>query len=163
MNPVTYDQLRVLYRTLLVFATVGTVILAIGLVEFVYFERPGEASGIKAHIVGVFAYDPATKQVNGPDRSEFPRSGQFAAVVDWSSVPANLVVDARWYDSFGDIVGRVGPGSPADLTRRMVVPVQVPQGFHHSLPGHYTFVVERIQGDLPVEVIGRRTVLVDRT
>ena len=79
MNPVTYDQLRVLYRTLLVFATVGTVILAIGLVEFVYFERPGEASGVKAHIVGVFAYDPVTKQVNGPDRSEFPRSGQFAA------------------------------------------------------------------------------------
>ena len=163
MNPVSYDQLRVLYRTLLVFATVGTVILAIGLVEFVYFERPGEASGIKAHIVGVFAYDPATKQVNGPDRSEFPRSGQFAAVVDWSSLPANLLVDSRWYDSFGSLEGEAGPGAASDLTSDNVIPVQVPPGFRYVLPGRYTFVVERIEGGVPVEVLGRRFVVVDRT
>ena len=163
MNPVTYDQLRVLYRTLLVFATVGTVILAIGLVEFVYFERPGEASGVKAHIVGVFAYDPATKQVNGPDRSEFPRPGQFAAVVDWSSLPANLLLDARWYDSFGSLEGEVGPGTASDLTNDRVIPVQVPPGFRYVLPGRYTFVVERIEGGVPVEVLGRRFVVVDRT
>jgi len=84
LSSVTYDQLRVLYRTLLIFATVGTVILAIGLIEFVYYEPPGQSSGIKAHIVGVYAYDPGTKQVNGPDRSEFPRAGEFAAVVDWA-------------------------------------------------------------------------------
>jgi hypothetical protein len=163
LSVASYDQLRTLYRTMLVFAIVGVVILAVGLVEFVYYEPPGQHSGIKAHIVGVFQYDPVAGTTSGPDKSEFARSEEFAAVVDWSTLPSNLVVDARWYDSFGDIVGRVGPGSPADLTRQMVVPVQVPQGFHHSLPGHYTFVVERFQGDLPVEVIGRRTVLVDRT
>ena len=163
MSSVTYDQLRVLYRTLLVFATVGTVILAIGLVEFVYFEPPGQASGVTAQIVGVFAYDPNTKQVYGPDRSEFPRSGEFAAVVDWTSLPENLVVDARWYDSFGTLEGRVGPGSPSQLAGDRVVPVEVPPGFRYVLPGRYTFVVERLKAGLPVEVLGRRFVVVDRS
>ena len=48
MNSSSYDQLRVLYRTLLVFATVGAVILAIGLVQFAYFEPFGETTGAKA-------------------------------------------------------------------------------------------------------------------
>lgn len=163
MSAVRYDQLRVLYRTLLLFATVGTVILAIGLVEFVYFEPPGQASGIKAHIVGVYSYDPTSMQTVGSDRSEFPRSGEFAAVVDWSSLPADLLVDARWYDSFGSLVGRVGPGTPSDLAGDRVIPVVVPQGFRYVLPGRYTFVVERLRQGVAVEVLGRRFVVVDRT
>ncbi|HET7419401.1 MAG TPA: hypothetical protein VFL27_03385 [Candidatus Dormibacteraeota bacterium] len=163
MSPVTYDQLRVLYRTLLLFATVGTVILAIGLIEFVYFEPPGQASGIKAHIVGVYVYDPATNQTVGPDRSEFPRSGVFAAVVDWSSLPDSLVVDARWYDSFGTMEGRAGPGSPSQLASHTIIPVEVPPGFRYVLPGRYTFVVERLKAGLPVEVLARRFIVVDRT
>jgi hypothetical protein len=43
-----------------------------------------------------------------------------------------------------------------------VVPVITPPGLRHNLPGHYTFVVERIQGGLPVEVLARRIVLVER-
>lgn len=163
MSSVTYDQLRVLYRTLLVFATVGSVILAIGLVEFVYYEPPGQSSGIKAHIVGVYAYDPATKMVYGPDRSEFPRKGEFAAVVDWSSLPRNLVVDVRWYDSFGSLEGRAGPGTPPELADASIIPVEVPPGFHYVLPGRYTFVVERLKDGVPVEVLGRRFVVVDRS
>jgi hypothetical protein len=156
------DQLRTLYRTLLVFATVGVVILSIGLVEFVYFEPPGQTSGAKAHIVGVFQYDPNTKQVVGPDRSEFPRTEEFAAVVDWASIPASLVVDARWYDSFGSLEGRVGPDTPSQLSAHGVIPVEVPPGFHYVLPGRYTFVVERLKDGVPVEVLGRRFVVVDR-
>lgn len=163
MSAVTYDQLRVLYRTLLVFATVGTVILAIGLVEFVYYEPPGQSSGIKAHIVGIYVYDPTTKQVDGPDRSEFPRKGEFAAVVDWSSLPANLVVDARWYDSFGSLEGRAGPGTPPQLSSDTIIPVEVPPGFRYVLPGRYTFVVERLKDGVPVEVLARRFVVVDRS
>lgn len=163
MNSVTYDQLRVLYRTLLVFATVGVVILAIGLIEFAYFERPGETSGIHAHITGVFAYDPSTGQTSGPDRSEFRRTEQFAAVVDWSSVPADTTVDARWYDSFGAIEGATGPAAAKDLVNSSVVPVAVPQGNHYVLPGRYTFVVERLQDGVPVEVLARRFEVVDRT
>ena len=163
LSVASYDQLRTLYRTLLVFATVGVLILAVGLLEFVHFEPPGQTSGIKAHIVGVYRYDPSIGTTVGPDRTQFSRTDQIAAVVDWSSIPANLIVDARWYDGFGDLVGRVGPGSPPELAPHMIVPIVVPPGLHHSLPGHYTFVVERFQGDTPVEVLGRRIILVDRT
>ena len=157
-----YDQLQTLYRTLLVFATVAVVILAVGLVEFVYFEPPGQATGVKARIAGVYQYDPATGNTIDADRSSFARTEEFAAVVDWSGLPPDLSVDARWYDTFGNIVGRVGPSTPAQLGPRTTVPVTVPRGFHHNLPGHYTFVVERLQAGLPVEVLARRIVLVER-
>ena len=163
MSAATYDQLRILYRTLLGFATVGVVVLALGLVQFAYFERPGEASGVKAKIVGVYKYDPATRQTVCPDRAEFARNEQFAAVVDWSSIPSNLSVDARWYDSFGSIEGHVGPGTASALANDGIVPVQVPPGYHYVLPGRYTFVVERFENGVPVEVIGRRFVVVNRT
>lgn len=163
MSSVTYDQLRVLYRTVLVFATVGLLILATGLVEFAYFEPPGQTTGARAHIVGIFKYDPVTKERVGPDRSEFARDEQFAAVVDWSTIPANLTVDARWYDSFGSIDGQVGPSAPPGLANNTVIPVVVPQGYHYVLPGTYTFVVERLKDGVPVEVLGRRFVVVDRT
>ncbi len=163
MSAVSYDQLTVLYRTLLVFATVGVVILSIGLVQFVYFERPGEGTGVKAHIVGVFTYDPASKTTSGPDRSEFARTDDFAAVVDWTSLPAGFVVDARWYDTVGSMRGLVGPAHPQALVAQSTIPVEVPPDLHYVLPGRYTFVVERIGSDgVPVEVLGRRFVLVDR-
>jgi len=159
----TYDQLRTLYRTLLVYATVGVLILSIGIVQFAYFERPGQASGVTARIVGVYEYDPTSHKTVGPDRSEFPRSEEFAAVVDWSSLPSNLIVDARWYDTFGSMRGAVGPAHPSALTDHGVVPVEAPEGFHLVLPGRYTFVVERLQDGVPVEVLGRRFVVVDRS
>ncbi len=163
MASVTDDQVRTLYRTLLVFATVAVVILAVGLVEFVYFEPPGQITGRKAQIAGVFQYDPVSGSTRGPDRTSFGRTEEIAAVVDWSQLPPDLTVDARWYDTFGNVVGRVGPGSPAQLGPRSIVPVITPPGLRHNLPGHYTFVVERIQGGLPVEVLARRIVLVERS
>jgi hypothetical protein len=163
LSAVVYDQLRVLYRTLLVFATVGTVILGIGFVQFVYFERPGEETGVKARIVGVYRYDPGSGKTIAPDHSEFARSDAFAAVVDWSSVPSNLVVDARWYDTFGSMRGSVGPARAGDLVSDGTIPVEVPEGFRYVLPGRYTFVVERFEGGVAVEVLARRFVLVDRT
>ncbi|MEO8744387.1 MAG: hypothetical protein ABI334_08155 [Candidatus Dormiibacterota bacterium] len=158
-----YDQVRTLYRTLLLFATVAVLILAVGLVEFVYFEPPGQSTRQKAHIEGVFLYEPASANVSGPDRSSFARTDEFAAVVDWSGLPPDLNVDARWYDTFGTLVGRVGPSTPAKLGPKSVVPVIVPPSLHHNLPGHYTFVVERLKDGIPVEVLGRRIVLVDRS
>jgi hypothetical protein len=163
LSVASYDQLRTLYRTLLVFATFGVMILAVGLLEFVHYEPAGQTSSIKAHIAGVYEYDASTGTTVGPDRTQFPRTDRIAAVVDWSSIPAHLVVDARWYDGFGDLVGRAGPGSPAELAQHTIVPLVVPPGLHHSLPGHYTFVVERLEGDVPVEVLGRRIVLVERS
>jgi len=156
------DQVQTLYRTLLVFAAVSVLILVAGLVEFAYFEPLGQHTGLKATIVGVYQYDPDHKTIVGPDHNSFPRTVQFAAVVDWSSLPKNAVVDARWYDGFGNVVGSVGPGTPDRLSGQTIVPVKVPPGFSHDLPGDYIFVVERYEGGLPVEVIGRRVVLVQR-
>lgn len=157
-----YDQILTLYRTLLVFATVAGVILAVGLVEFVYFEPPGQTSGARARIVGVFEYDPATGQLVGSDRASFTRNQAFAAKVSWLGLPGDITVDARWYDTFGNVVGRVGPSTPSKLGDNSIVPVVVPPGLHHNLPGHYTFVVERLQNGVPVEVLARRIVLVER-
>jgi hypothetical protein len=156
------DQVRTLYRTLLVYAAVSILILVAGLVEFAYFEPPGQHTGLKATITGVYQYDPDHKTTAGPDRNSFPRTVQFAAVVDWSTLPHNVVVDARWYDGFGNVVGSVGPGTPDQLAGQSIIPVKGPPGFSHNLPGHYVFVVERYEGGVPVEVIGRRVVLVER-
>lgn len=163
MGAVLDNQVRTLYRTLLIFATVGVVILALGLVQFVYFEPPGQASGAQARIGGVYQYDPSAHSTVGPDRTSFKRTEEFAAVVDWSTLPTTITVDARWYDAFGDVVGRVGPGTPSALAAMTVVPVIVPPGIKHNLPGIYTFVVERFSGGVPVEVLARRIVLVERS
>ena len=157
-----YDQILTLYRTLLVFATVAVVILAVGLVEFVYFEPPGQTTAHTAHIVGIFEYDPATGTTRGPDRTTFARTEEFAAVVDWSELSPDLAVDARWFNSFGSMVGRVGPATAAELAPQSTVQVIVPSGLHHSLPGHYSFVVERLKDGRPVEVLTRRIVVVER-
>jgi hypothetical protein len=156
------DQVRTLYRTLLVYAAVSILIFIAGLAEFAYFEPFGQHSGLKVHIVGVYEYDPEHKSTIGPDSNSFPRTVVFAAVVDWSSLPKDVVVDARWYDSFGNVVGAVGPGRPDQLAGQTIVPVHLTPPFHHMLPGHYTFVVERYAGGVPVEVIARRIVMVDR-
>jgi len=73
------DQVRTLYRTLLVYAAVSILILLAGLAEFAYFEPSGQHTGIKATIVGVYQYDPNTGQLTGPDSVTFPRTVQFAA------------------------------------------------------------------------------------
>jgi hypothetical protein len=156
------DQVRTLYRTLRVYAVVSILIFIAGLVEFAYFEPPGQHTGLKATIVGVYQYDPDHNTSIGPDMSSFLRTSQFAAVVDWSSLPQNMIFDARWYDAFGNVAGTAGPGTPQELAAHTIVPVRVPPGLHHNLPGHYIFVVERWEGGVPVEVSGRRVVLVER-
>ncbi|MHB8688952.1 MAG: hypothetical protein ACYDB4_17440 [Candidatus Dormibacteraceae bacterium] len=161
MSTAPYDQVRTLYRTLLVFATVAVLILVVGLGEFLYFEPPQQVTGERARIEGVFAYEPATGFILGTNRSTFARTDDIAAVVNWAGVPDNQVVDARWFDSFGGLVGRIGPSTPAQLGSSSIVPVITPPGLHHNLPGRYTFVVERLQGGLPVEVLARRFVQVE--
>jgi hypothetical protein len=157
------DPVVTLYRTLLVYGLIGLVILAAGLVEFLHFEPFGETASARGDIVGVYLYDPATGQTTGPDRSSFARSEQFAAVVDWSGIPDSFSVQAIWYDSFGNIVGQVGPGTPASLKDHRVVPAEKPNGLKYHLPGQYIFAVERLKGNLPVEVLARRLIQVDRS
>ena len=163
MRAAPYDPVRPLYRALLIFDVIAILILVIGLAEFLYFEPPGQGTGLKATVVGIYQYDPTTNKTTGPDRSTFTRTQQFAAVVDWSSLPQNITVDARWYDSFQTLVGRAGPGTPAQLATHPAVPVGISAGLKENLPGQYLFVVERLVNGVPVEVLARRFVLVERS
>jgi hypothetical protein len=156
------DDIRPLYRTIVAFGVVAVVILVLGVLEFVYFEPPGQRTTNTAHVKGVYLYDARTHETQGGDQQSFSRTQDFAAVVDWSTLPSDLVVDARWYDSFGDTVGGVGPAPAGQLQNHDVVPVETPSGATENLPGHYLFVVERVSGGQPVEVLARRIVLVRR-
>jgi len=156
------DPVTGLYRTLIAFAAVGVLILVAGLAEFAYFE-PVNSSGLHVHIVGVFRYDPATHQTSGPDRQVFTRSDQFAAEVDWSGLPSNVVVQAVWFDSFQNVVGSAGPDVPSRLAGDRLIPAKVPSGLKFHLPGEYIFAVERVVGGQPVEVLARRIVEVQRS
>jgi len=139
----TRDEIRPLYRAMLTLGVVAVVILAGGLVEFLAFEPLGQATGAKATVHGVFRYDPATGQTSGPDSRRFTPDQAFAAVVDWTSVPTGLTVAARWYNSLGTTVGTVGPAPASQLVDHATIPVAVPEGFHHNVPGEYAFVIER--------------------
>src|SRR4029077_14454466 len=110
---------------------------------------------------GVYGYDQTTHKTTGPDRTTFTGKEDFAAVVNWSSLPPNITVDARWYDTFGTVVGRAGPATPADLKDQTTIPVAAPAPFERNLPGRYIFVVERLDNGVPVEVLARRLVLVE--
>ena len=157
------DDVRPLYRTILALGAVALGILLLGGIEFVYFEPLGERTSNQVRIEGVFVYDPQTKQTRGADKDSFSRDQDLAAVVDWSSLPPDLVVGANWYDSFGDVVGSAGPAPARELAGQEVVPVAAHSGQERNLPGHYLFVVERYENGQPVEVLGRRIALVKRS
>jgi len=156
------DPVNTLYRILLTYGVIGVLILIAGAAEFAYFEPFSKSSGLKVHIVGVFEYDPATRHTSGPDQRTFTRSDSFAAVVDWSGLPKDITVQAVWLDGFENVVGGAGPGHPSELAASTIIPALVPPGLKYHLPGQYIFAVERINGNLPVEVLARRIVLVER-
>ena len=158
------DEIRPLYRAMLILGAVAIVILGLGLVEFFAFEPLGEHSGLTVHVVGVFHYDPATRATSGPDGGKFAATEDFAAVVDWSTVPGAVVVGATWLNSLGETVGRVGPKPASDMSDAdRVVPVKVPAGLTRNIPGEYILVVERFRAGQPVEVLTRRFILVRRS
>ena len=161
MNP--GDGLRPLYRTIVALGVVGLVILTVGVVEFLAFEPLGQHTGLRARVEGVFRYDPDSRQTSGSSSTRFAANQPFAAVVDWSSVPGDTVVGARWFNSLGTDVGGIDPKPASQMTDAdRLVPVKVPEGFHANIPGEYLFVVERFRDGQPVEVLARRLVLVKR-
>ncbi len=155
------DDLSPLYWTMLGLGAGAVVILALGLLTLLHFAPPGQASGYRAHVVGVFPYDADSGQINGPSMTHFRRGQPFAARVDWDRLPPDMVVAARWYDSLESEVGRVGPAPAARLAEReALVPVRTAAEFHANLPGSYTLAVVRYAGGRPVELLARDSVVV---
>jgi hypothetical protein len=115
-----------LYRTLLAYGIVAVLILGAGMAEYFHFEPFGRAATVPTAIVGVYLYDPTSHRTSGPDQQTFARNQPFAVVVDWSKLPDSITVQALWYDSFGNVVGRVGPGHPSELSGEVAIPAAVP-------------------------------------
>jgi hypothetical protein len=155
------DEILPLYRAIKLVGVLAIVIFAAGIVEFVSFEPPGQDTGAVAQITGVYAYDPVAKTVKGPSSERFPRAQPFAAVVEWASITPGTEVAARWFNSFGEVVGQAGPAR-AEAIAETAVPVALPPGLTENIPGTYLFVVERISRGQPVEVLARRLIVVDR-
>jgi hypothetical protein len=159
---VSDDGVRSLYRTVLWLGAAAVLILAAGLGDYFYFEPVGQHTGARATITGVYRYDAQTHQTSGDSASKFDVNQQFAAVVDWGSLPPAMVVAGRWYDEFGTVVGGAGPKPAAELVSEPAVPVITPKDLPVNLPGEYTFVVERFSHGQPVELLAKRAVLVRR-
>ncbi|MDQ6692476.1 MAG: hypothetical protein M3Z13_06885, partial [Candidatus Dormibacteraeota bacterium] len=134
-------------------------LLSIGLAQFIHFEPPGQKSGLKARISGIYPYDVKNQRATGSAKDHFRTDEPFAAVVDWSSLPPDLLVGARWFTGgFAIDAGGVGPARAGELAGAGIVPVNM--GADRFPPGRYQVVVERFARGRPVEVIARSSVLV---
>ncbi len=157
------EDFRPLYWTMLGLGAAAVLILALGFAILLRFAPPGQRTGYRAHVVGVFPYDPTSGRVDGPPGTRFRRDQPFAAQVAWERLPATMVVAATWYDSLNSQVGQVGPAAAADLAgSEALVPERTPPGFHANLPGSYTLTVVRYSGGQPVELLGSESVVVLR-
>jgi hypothetical protein len=157
------EDFRPLYRTMLGLGVVAVVILALGLATLLRFAPPGQRTGYRAQVVGVFPYDASAGQVDGPPATRFPRDQPFAAQVAWEHLPAGMVVAARWYDSLDSEVGSVGPAAAVNLAdQEALVPVRTPAEYRANLPGSYTLIVVRYAGGQPVELLASASVVVLR-
>jgi len=158
----TADDLRPLYTTIRLLGLLGALILVAGLADVLVFAPPGQHTGTRAQIVGVYVYDPSTGRTTGGRKAIFGQDQAFAAEVDWAALPPDMVVGARWYNSLGQAVGGVGPASAGTLAAQHGLVVERgSKDFKHNLPGHYALVVVRYSHGQPVEVLARQTVLVD--
>jgi hypothetical protein len=159
----THDDLRPLYRVMLALGVASVLILCIGLALLLRFAPPGERSGYRAQVTGVFNYDPSTGRASGSAKMRFHRNEPFAARVDWNSLPPTLTVGARWTDSLDDDVGTISPTSAGVLAANdALVPVRTPPQFHTNLPGQYTLTVVRYSKGQPVELLASARVTVLR-
>ena len=153
------DDTRPIFRLLVGIGIAGIVILAIGLAQFIHFEPPGQRTGQAVRIEGVYDYNAKTGKISAGARDHFRTDEPFAAVVDWRSLPPDLVVGANWFSGgFALDFGGVGPARAADLADKTVVAVN--SSSRRFPAGRYEFVVERYSGGRPVEVLGKRSVIV---
>ncbi len=155
------EDFRPMYWTMLGLGLVAILILGLGFATLLRFAPPGQHSGYRAHVTGVHPYDSRSGKVDGPAMTRFRRDQPFAAEVEWGELPANMVVDARWYDSLDSEVGEVGPEPAGRLASRdALVPVITPPGQRANLPGRYTLKVVRYSGSRPVELLDTENVVV---
>jgi hypothetical protein len=156
------DDFRPLYRTMLAVGAAAILILVFGFLFFLRFAPPGEGTGLRARVEGVYAYDPSTHTIHGRPSTTFAPDQAFAARVDWSSLPSSVTVGAHWYNSLEQEIGGVAPRPAGALARDGTLVVQTPPPGGANLPGQYTMVVARYSHGQAVELLARTSVLVER-
>jgi hypothetical protein len=145
---------------MMVIGAIGAFILLAGFGLFLYYEPIDEQAGnTNARITGIYPYDPASGTRVGNSTARFKPHQVPGAVVDWKSVPGDMVVSAHWYDDHGQVIGGVGAAAAASQPEG-AIPIDVdPQT---PIPaGGYVFVVERYAGGRPVQVLARGAIKVD--
>lgn len=161
----THDDLRPLYRVILALGLVAVFILAFGFALLLKFAPPGQRSGYRAEVTGVYLYDPNTGSIAGSPMTRFHRTQLFAARVAWEKLPPDMLVSARWTDSLDDESGTTQPTPTraGSLARQeALVPVRASREFHADLPGQYTLTVVRYARGQPVELLASARVTVLR-
>lgn len=161
----THDDLRPLYRVMLALGLVAVLILAFGFALLLKFAPPGQRSGYRAQVTGVYVYDGSTGSISGSPMTRFHRTQLFAAQVEWEKLPPDMLVSARWTDSLDDEAGTTEPTpAPAGSLARQegLVPVRASREFHTNLPGEYTLTVVRYAHGQPVELLASARVTVLR-
>ena len=155
-RPLSRDDLRAPYVTMLVVGAVSLILLVLGLTNLIEASMPWAHTGAHVQVIGVYAYDPQTHAL-GPAGSTFPRGKPFAARVDWASLPPSLDVQAVWYDPHQTAAGGSARAGAADLAaEHAIAPVTNVKG----PPGTYTLLVLHYVGKKPIEILGRQYVQV---
>lgn len=147
------DGLAAPYITLIVVGVLSFLILLLAFGQLIEGTAPWQHVGVRAHIHGVYRYDPATGRVVSGPQTSFKKGHAFAGRVDWSALPSGLEVGARWYDDVGEDWGGIQPAPAGQLARGGSS--LVPMVRTDAPPGVYTLDVMRYVAGRPVQILGR--------
>lgn len=147
------DSLTAPYVTLIAVGLVSFLILLLAFGQLIEGTAPWQHVRVRAHIQGVYRYDPATGRVVSGPRTRFQKGHAFAGRVNWSALPSRLEVGARWYDDTGQDWGGIQPAPAAQLAHGG--PSLVPMVRTDAPPGVYTLDVMRYTAGRPVQILGR--------
>ncbi|MDQ6899355.1 MAG: hypothetical protein M3072_07600 [Candidatus Dormibacteraeota bacterium] len=140
----------------------GLVILVLGVVAFLATSPPGRHTALHTD-ASVFTYDPKSSSIQGEPLKHFAAGQEFAGLVSWETLPAATTVGAKWYGALQQMEGSVGPARAGELAAAAKpVPVRSSQTAAPLLPGRHTLMIIRYSGGLPLEIVGRTSVMVDR-
>jgi hypothetical protein len=148
------DDLQAPFWTLMALGTVSALLLVLGLSNLITATMPWAHTGLKVQVTGVFPYDPRVHTVTDGAGTSFKRGQEFAAKVDWSSLPRNLEVGGVWYDSQDREVSALAPAPAGQLAAQQAV---VPMTDSQALPGSYRVLVMHYVDGKPIEILGRKS------
>ena len=136
---------------------VSALLLVLGLSNLVTASMPWAHTGLKVQVTGVYPYDKQAHTVGETAGTRFKRGQEFAARVDWASLPQGLEVGGAWYDAQDRLVSGQQPAPAGQLASEQAV---VPMTDDRAVPGRYRLLVMHYADGKPIEILGRQSVRV---